>query len=211
METKEKKPSQVVHQSAEIPEEEQPRMMSAPEIVARNGDTQKPELGLSPVSWEKALEPRNLAQAQALAKNLYDSKIFGAWPNPGAILAVIMTGRSFGLDSVTSLRSFHFIEGKASPHAHLLIGIVKRSPACEYFRLIESGPTSATYEAKRREDPEPTRLTYTIEQAGAAGLRGGNWVKRPDEMLRKTCAVQLARAVFPDVTSGLYNEEEIAA
>lgn len=163
------------------------------------------------VTWERALEPQHSGQAFGLAKYLHQSRMFGDWPNPEAILGVMMTGRSFGLDAVTSLRSFHNIKGKASPSAQLLIGLVKRSPTCEWFRLVESTPEKATWETKRRDEPEPTRITFTIEQARLAGLLGNdNWKKRPDTMLRWRAGVELARVVYPDLVTGLYTPDEFA-
>ena len=51
----------------------------------------------------------------------------------------------------------------------------------------------------------------TIEQAREAGLLrpNSNWSKRPGEMLRKTCGVQLTRIEFPRAALGLYCPEEM--
>jgi 5'-3' exonuclease len=162
------------------------------------------------VEWEKALEPRSLAQAQAIAKTLYESRLFGDFPNPQAILAIVMTGRSLGMDTVASLRGFHLIKGRACPSAQLLVGLVKRASVCEWFRLVESTDKSATWETKRRDEPKPTSMTFTIEMARSAGLAGNDqWQKRPMTMLRWRAAVELARAVYPDITAGLYAAEEM--
>ena len=165
--------------------------------------------------WDKALEPRTPAQAWGIAQALYKSRIFGSFPNPEAILAIVMTGRTLGLDAVTSLRDFDLIEGKPSPKAQLLIGLVKRHPSCEFFRLVSSDEKAATYETVRKGEPEATRLTYTYEQALLAGHVKGkdgnpkkNW-RDPATMLRWRCAVALARIVYPDVLSGLYAAEEL--
>lgn len=216
METKEKKVTPI-SPAVEIPENDdrQEIVTQAPSeptaiatTVVRSGN----------VPWERALEPMNTAQAWGAAQAIYKSRIFGDWPNAEAVFTIIMTGRAMGLDTVASVRSFHMIKGKACPSAHLLIALVQRSQHCEYFRMVGSDSTSATYETKRKGHPEPTVLTYTIEQANACGLlrpsksgEPNQWEKRPDEMLRKTCAVQLARIVYPDVTMGLYSEEEMAA
>lgn len=164
----------------------------------------------APIAWDKSLEPRDPTQAYKLAKLMFSSRVFGDFPNPEAILAVVLTGRAHGLDSVASLQGFHVIKGKVAPSAQLLIGLVKKHPTCEYMRLVESTTESATWETKRVDEPEPTRLAYTFAQAKLAGLTGNdNWRKRPDTMLRWRAGVELARAVYPDVVSGLYSVEEM--
>ena len=74
-----------------------------------------------------------------------------------------------------------------------------------------------TYVTKNRRNKLPTKLRYTIKQAERAGLlappkpgkQEGNWLRRPEEMLRKTCAVQLARLEYPEALLGAYAAEEL--
>jgi hypothetical protein len=119
---------------------------------------------------------------------------------------------------MTSLQNFHLIEGKPTMAAHLIMALAMQHRACEYFQCVESNERQAIYVTKRKGNPEPSRLTYTIEQADRAGLlevkegkKPGNWHKRPDEMLRKTCGVMLARLVYPEVATGMYCPEEMGA
>ena len=168
------------------------------------------------VTFETALEPTTAGGAYKLAKGLAESRLYTRFPNAEAIWAIIIRGREMGLGALTALDSFHVVEGRPVCHAHLIIARAKADPACEYFQMIESDNSKATYETKHRDDPKPTRLTYTIQQASEAGLlresRSGKptpWQTRKDEMLRKTCAVQLARIVFPAAAMGLYSLEEI--
>lgn len=193
---------------------------SEPAPKAANDEAkQKPEVipaaaptALVPVEWERALEPRDPRQAWGIAVSLYESRLFGDFPNPQAILAIVMTGRAHGMDTVASLRGFHLIKGKPCPSAALLVGLVKRHQCCEWFRLVESTDRIATWETKRRDEPAPTRMSYAIEEAQAAGLAGNDqWKKRPKTMLRWRAAVELARAVYPDITAGLYSVEEMSA
>lgn len=164
----------------------------------------------SPIEWERSLEPRDPTQAWKLAQMVFKSRVFGEFPNPEAILSVVMTGRSLGMDAIASLRGFHVIKGKVSPSSQLLVGLVKRHPSCEWFRFVEGDDKHAVWETKRADEPEPTRLAYTIEQATRAGLVGNdNWRKRPETMLRWRASTELARLVYPDVTAGLYTKEEL--
>lgn len=178
--------------------------------------------------WELALEPVNSGGAVKLAERLYESRMFGQFPNPDAVLAVMLRGRALGLDAGTALSNFHVIEGKPAMNAQLLIGLVLRNEACEYLEWTESDAQHATWIAKRKGGKVEKRLTWTIEQACAAGLvtkdenglngfRGiptrtgkpSNWDKHRDTMLRWRCGVTLARSVFPDIVAGLYTEDEL--
>ena len=167
--------------------------------------------------WNTALEPVTMKQANWLAATLMNSRLFPTAASTEAALAVIMQGRSLGLDSVTSLRNFHVIKGRVAMGAHLLIGLVMRSPLCEYFMMTESTPDRATYETKRVGFPRPQSYTYTIEEAQEAGYlrppapgkEPSPWLTRKRDMLRKTAGCLLARAVYPDITQGLYSTEEL--
>jgi hypothetical protein len=162
-----------------------------------------------------ALEPPTVRAAAWLADRLFNSRVF-ALPNPDTFLAAIMLGRSIGIGAVTVLRNVHVIEGKLALHAHLIIGIVMKSPVCLYFDLVESTAEKATYATKRRGSTREVVMSFTIEDARMAGLlresRSGkpsNWQARPKPMLRKQAGVELARAVYPDVTAGLYSPDEL--
>jgi len=163
--------------------------------------------------FEDTLQPVSLEATWKLASTLHNSRLYQRFTNAQSIFAVILRGREMGLTALTALDMFHVVEGKPSPHAHLLISRARQHPDCEYFRYIGGDHTYAEYETKSRNNPEPTRLRYTIEEARRAGVvkPGSNWEKRPNEMLRKTCAVQLARIEYPEALGGLYAIEELAA
>jgi 5'-3' exonuclease len=167
--------------------------------------------------WNTALEPVTMRQANWLAATMMNSRLFHAAASAESALAIIMQGRALGLDSVTSLRNFHIIKGRVAMGAHLLIGLVMRSPLCEYFMMVESTPDHCTYETKRVGFPRAQSYTYTIEEARDAGYlrppapgkEPSPWLTRARDMLRKTAGCLLARAVYPDVTQGLYSTEEL--
>ena len=174
--------------------------------------------------WSLGLEPSSLGVAMNLAKSLYNSRLYARFPSAEAIFAIVIRGREMGLGALTSLDSFHIIEGKPAPQAHLLIARAKAHPDCEFFRCVGGDSTFSEWETKNRHNPASTRLRYTIEQAQRAGIcpaemralppvgakdARGNWEKRPDEMLRKTCGVQLARLEYPECLLGLYAVEEL--
>ena len=195
----------------------QAAIVEAPQSTAIVAQPQSP-------SWSLALEPTTLAAAHKLAQYLHQSRLYARFGTPEAIWAVIIRGREMGLGAGAALDNFHVIEGKPAPHAHLIISRAKADRDCEWFRFVSGDDKQATWETKNRTNPEPTRLTYTIEQAQRAGMcpvdmrklptpgqkdSRGNWEKRPDEMLRKTCGVQLARLEYPEASQGLYAVEEL--
>jgi len=197
-------------EDAEISESEPENAAPPPEPRTVDAQTTALAVVAPDGGWNNALEPVSLGQAMRLANGLAQSKLYTRYPNAEAIWAVIIRGREMGLGALTALDSFHIIEGKPSPSAHLLIARCMSHPDCEYFQMISSSATEATYETRRRGQPHPTRLTYTIEQAREAGLMKptSNWARRPDEMIRKTCGVQLGRIVYPETMLGLVSEEE---
>lgn len=154
------------------------------------------------------LQPLDIESGYRLAKAFYNGRLYGKFPSPEAIFTVIVKARELGLKVTTALDGFHIIEGKPSASADMIRALAMRHPDCEYFRLIESSPEKATWETKNRRNPEPTRYTYTIDEARQAGMRGGNWGKRDRQMLAKTCSSILARLEYPYATLGLYAPEE---
>jgi hypothetical protein len=146
-------------------------------------------------------------RAEVLAKSaLLPDALRG---KPADVLVVMVTGHELGLKPMQALRGIHVIKGKPSLSADLMVALCKRSEACKYFRLVSSTPKACTYETLRINEPEPTPMTWTIEMAQAANLMGNdNWKRHPDAMLRARCASALARAVYPDVVGGLYDEDE---
>jgi 5'-3' exonuclease len=191
--------------------EKQPEPETKSEPKPRAKPLRQAQLATVPVEYSKALEPVDTRDAFTIAKHLFESRLYQRYGTPQAIFAIILRGREMGLGALTSLDAFHNFEGKPLMHAHLIIARAKADPDCEYFQFLSGDHEHAEYETKVRCNPKPTRLRYTIEQAREAGLirPNGNWAKRPDEMLRKTCAVQLARIEYPSAAMGLYCAEEM--
>lgn len=160
----------------------------------------------------RAFEPSSIAEGYDLAKLLCASGLLprGA-QRPEAAFAIIATGRELGLTAMQSLRSIHIVDGKPTLSADLIAALCKsRADVCVYFRLVESTERVATYETQRKGEPEPTRMTWTWEDAQRAGVTGkDNWKKYPAAMLRARCITALARAVYPDLAMGVYDPDEV--
>ena len=158
-----------------------------------------------------AFEPATLSEALHVSGVLVASRLLPrSIQTPEAAFAVIATGRELGLSAMQALRAIHIVEGKPTLSADLMVALVKRSPECSFFRLVESTAERATYETLRRGEPSPTRLGYTIEEAKASGAATkDNWRKYPAAMLRARAASSLARAVYPDLVLGVYDPDEL--
>jgi hypothetical protein len=156
------------------------------------------------------ITPTSFAEVRELATLAVKSGLLSeAISTPEAAFVIIATGLELGLSPMQSLRGIHVIEGKPVLSADLLVALAKRSPDCVYFRLVESTYERATYETMRRGDPKPTTLTWTLEDARRADLvHKRTWKAHPAAMLRARCAAALARAVFPDLLLGVYEESE---
>jgi hypothetical protein len=158
---------------------------------------------------ETALEPHDAREAMWVAQQLASSGMTGKVRTPEAVFAVLVTGRELGLTSMQSLRSIHIIDGKPTLSADLMVALCKRSSLCKSFRLVESSATIATYETERVGEGS-TRMSYTFEEAKAAGLTSrDNWKKYTAAMLRARCSSALARAVYPDLLVGIYESDEV--
>jgi hypothetical protein len=156
-------------------------------------------------------EPRNIDEAIHLAKVLHASRLLPrGLSTPEAVVATIITGAELGLSPMQAIRSIHIIDGKPTMSSDLMVAMVKRHEACKFFRLVESSGQVATYETQRAGDPEPTRMSFSIEEAKSAGLASKDvWKKFAAAMLRARCASSLARTVYPDLVMGIYDPDEL--
>lgn len=156
------------------------------------------------------IAPKTIEETRSLSKELALSNLMPAAlrKKPEDLFAIVLTGAELGLAPMQAVRGMHIIEGKVSLSADLMGALVKRSPVCEYLTLVESSGTVATYRTKRKSEPGETVISFTIEQAHAAGVAGkGNWAKYPDAMLRARALSAICRAVYPDLCLGLYDSE----
>lgn len=166
-------------------------------------------------------DPRDFAEARALAKEYADSKLFTA-KHQTQTLAIMAAGRELGFSPIASLRMFYVADFGNGPQITLsadamVAACLWRRDLCEYFRTIEVNDTIAIVETKRVGDPTPTRRQFTAEDAKRAKLgevkdgkdkTATNWAKYPAIMLRHRAASILAREVYPDILGGVYTEDE---
>ncbi len=160
-----------------------------------------------------AFEPTSGDQAFEMAKRLVASRLLPkAVATPEAAFAIIVAGRELGMTAMQSLRGIHIIEGKTVLSSDTMLALALRDERCEYFKIVASCAEVACFETKRRGAPEPTRMSFSIDEAKVAGLLGkDNWRKYPAAMLRARCIAALARAVYPDIFMGVYEPDELQA
>lgn len=157
-------------------------------------------------------QPQSLESAEKLANKLALSPLLpkALQGRPGDVLVIMMSGHELGLSPMQALRGMYVINGKVSMYADLAVALVRRSPDCMFFRLVESNEKSAIFETQRKGDPAPTKLSYTMEQAKASNLISNpNYQKHPAAMLRARASMALARVVFPDMLQGIYSPDEL--
>lgn len=189
-----------------------PQQQTQPAPVTAITKTNGAAMTTEPAStFDAGLQPGSLEAAWKFAGHIANSRLYPRLPNRESVFAIIIRGREMGLGALTALDSIAIVEGRPAPGAHLLVARAKAHPDCEYFQYLGGDSTYAEWETKNRKNPKPTRLKYTIEQAKRANLvkDRGNWQTRPDEMLRKTAATQLARLEYPEALLGAYAQEEL--
>jgi 5'-3' exonuclease len=190
----------------------------------------EPSLGLKKASNDNfgivsdKLQPRDLRSARCLAHWFAGNRRFDKFGGVDAVFTIIMRAVELQIDVTALLDSIHLVADRDSGGvklvypAVLIQHLVMRDPDCEYLDLVETTAEKATYEIKRRSRPKPVTLSYTLAEAKEAELyrptysgKKSTWQKQTADMLRKTCAVKLCRAVFPGATLGLYCFEELTA
>ena len=170
-----------------------------------------PQAPTHALALRNALQPQTIDEAFRLATALCKGGKLGQGLNtPEAVMTVVIMGAEIGLTMMQAITSIYVFSGRPTIAAKALVALVKRSPACKSFRLVETSDERATYATERVGEEGVTKLTYTISQAKQAGLvNKDNWKHHPAEMLRARASAALCHAVYPDVTLGIYAREEI--
>src|SRR5690625_1496445 len=95
-------------------------------------------------------EPKNLDQMERLASAVVRR---GLAPKDVRTredaMVILMSGAELGLTAMQSLRSIHVIQGRPTLSADLMVALVRRSPTCEYFKLLELTDRRCVYKTKR--------------------------------------------------------------
>lgn len=166
------------------------------------------------------ISPTTFAEAKELSTYLSNANTMPAAlkKSPADVLAIVMAGAELGLAPMQAIRGIHLIEGKPTLSADAMGALVKASPKCEYLQCTVTTDKIATFVTKRVGDPEPTTLSFTIEEANLAGLnrptqsgKPSNWTKFPKAMLRARAQSAICRLVYSDLMLGVYDPDELEA
>lgn len=153
------------------------------------------------------LAPKAWHLAQRIARTEFvPSALRG---KPEAVLACILAGNEVGVSPMQSLSKIHVIDGRPAMAAELMRAIVLREG--HELWIEESTSTTCTVVGKRKDSDRETRVTWTLDDAQRAGLKGRkNWQAYPGPMLLARATAGLCRAIFPDVLAGIsYTVEEL--
>jgi len=125
---------------------------------------------------------------------------------PAAITATILYGDELGIGPMQSLASIAIVEGRPSPSAELLRGLIFAAGGELWYE--EATDTRVKVLGRRKGSTNTTAVTWTIDQAKRAGLAGRqNWRSYPRQMLTARATAELARLIWPDVVRGLADSE----
>jgi len=147
-------------------------------------------------------------QSEILAQS---TVIPAAYRRKGAdIVAAGLAGRTYGWDVMTSMRQFHVIEGTASLRPESMLGLVRQAG---HSVTVEIHPDGAVAHGTRADTGDEHSASFTMDDAGAAGLADKrNWKQYRDAMLTWRAVAKLCRVLFPDVVLGAgYVPEELGA
>jgi hypothetical protein len=187
--------------------------------------------------------PDNIEDVQRMARMFYygglmkkhfykDGSPEGVRNAIAGIATMIIYGAELGLSPTQAFRHMHVIDGAPTLSAAGKVALVKRSPKCFSFDVIEESDEHCTCETVRiRPDgtrAPPKRLTVRIWwkdpkeiPAATSGVLyvlpsydnkdnlAPAWARYPGRLAKARCSSWLCDNTYEDVTGGLYSTEEI--
>jgi len=134
---------------------------------------------------------------------------------PEKVFVAIATGMELGLKPLQSLRSIYVVNGIASLWGDNMLGLVMRSGELEYikesFEKDKEDGITAICEVKRKGKDAVIRKYSEKDAAGNPNARKGldTWKYNRNRMKQVRARSWALRDVFPDITGGLYAQEEV--
>ena len=179
-------------------------MSEAKAMVVASEKSEKPAIGVS-----GSVAIHGVRDVVAMAERLAHARGFvpAAYVNnPNAIAAAIMTGMEMGIPPMQSMREIHIIEGKPSISATLMLALARRAGVKTEWEHTDATKATIVVTVPGH---RPQKMTFTIEEARAAGVAGkGNWKSYPAAMLRARCASAAIRAFCPEVVGSSVYESD---
>ena len=101
----------------------------------------------------------------------------------------------------------NIIQGKPSLSARVMNQLIRRAG---HSMSVEHQPDACIIKGKRKDTGDEAVVSFTMEDAVAAGLANkDNWKKHKADMLFSRALSRIARQLFPDCIEGAYVEGEI--
>lgn len=169
------------------------------------------ELAVAPRTASPTVPQREWALMQQQADMLARSDIIprAYQRKPANVVVAAMTGRAHGWDALTAMRNGHVIEGTWGLKPEAMLGLVRRAGHSVSAEMSTEG---ATVTGKRGDTGDTMTVSFTLQDAQRAGLANkGTWKQYPQMMCYWRAVGLLCRALFSDVTLGLYSVEELGA
>jgi hypothetical protein len=156
---------------------------------------------------------RTAATVQSIAVVVVKTKMCPqAYRNkPDEATAAMLAGVEMGLMPMASLRAFDDIQGTPAPKAITLRAVVQSRG--HELEIVESGPTRAVAEGKRKGSDRWQRIEWTIERAQQAGYAAKNtkYQTDPTAQLVARATAEMARWLDSAAIMGMpISAEEIA-
>lgn len=143
-----------------------------------------------------------------VAKTFLRSGMFNDCNNKEQAYVKIQTGRELGMPPTTAMRRIYMVKGRATLSAETQVALVRQAGVGTFE--YEEGDDWVKVVGHRTETGESYQATWSLQDAKDAGLTGkDNWKNYPKQMLRHRAESEVCRALFGDVTGGLYSPGEI--
>jgi hypothetical protein len=170
-----------------------------------------------------------IVQVQTIAKILCAAKILPtALQNEANLTLVILQGVEMGFTPIQAIRATYAFPGeggeiKIGYWSDALVALVRASPVCRRFEVIDLDEARCSIEVERKDWPEGHKRTYALTR-GEVSKRNGDkrydkqsqswknkatWMSSPDDMLRNRTQTKAVKAAFQDVIFGMYTREEL--
>lgn len=172
---------------------------------------------LAPIEGNFSLVPRTLTEAIEYAKLISTSEIVpkNFQGKPGDVLVAVQMGLELGLKPLQALQGIAVINGKPTVYGDHALAIVQASGLIEEMRELGQSEALKKGEGycwiKRKGDPTPVEVRFTLDDAKRAGLMGkqGPWTQYPGRMLQMRARAFALRDKFADALKGLAIREEV--
>jgi hypothetical protein len=145
-----------------------------------------------------------------LGKILAQSGYFRDARDASQAIVKVLAGRELGISPIASMTGIFIVKEKVTLSANLIGAVIKRSGKYNY-RVIAMDNQQCTIEFF--EHGESIGLSeFTLKDAAAAGLTGGNWKAYPRNMLFARAMSNGAKWYTPDIFAGpIYTPDELGA